>query len=195
MGWICPECGFTNAEDVAVCTCGFDHSVFLSADLAEAESNDGEHLVSSHFGVASAAGDVTPAGRSASSSANRAVAEKVRPVRSSFHPPDRITVREVGSWKFSFSPSEEKISIGTDALEPFRLDLAVKDFEEILEKIYEMSGTRKTVRGVELMDKDVLELVEFIVEMIDSKRSKIRPSFSPEDVGIIATIINGKLSQ
>jgi hypothetical protein len=195
MGWVCSECGFMNEEEAGVCTCGFDKSVFLSSDPAEAESEDGGQLGSDPFGDAFSARDVLPASRSALPSVKEAVTEKLRGRRSSFHPSDRITVKEIGTWKFSFSPSEGRISIGTAALEPFRLDLTVEDFEEILESVYEVTGTRKTFHSLEIMDKDVLELIEFIGEMIDAKRSKTKPSFSPEDVGAITALVNSKLSQ
>ncbi|MEJ2695691.1 MAG: hypothetical protein P8013_03495 [Candidatus Sulfobium sp.] len=192
MGWICPECGFTNVEDAALCTCGFDRSVFISSDPAEAESADEERLGVDPFGDSFSVPDIPSA--SPSSSVKRAIAEKPRARRSSFHPSDRVTLKEVGTWKFSFSPSEGKISIGTAALDPFRLHLAVEDLEEILESVYEMTGTEKTLRGLKLPDMAVLEIVEFVSEMIDAKRSKIKPPFSPEDVTAIAALINGKLS-
>lgn len=195
MGWICPECGYVNAEDVAVCTCGFDQSVFLSSNTVEAELADEIEIDIHSIDDAPSAGNTSHAVRSAPSSAKQAVAEKSGSRRSSFHPSDLVTVKEVGSWRFSLSQSDGRISISTAALEPFRLDLSVGDLEDILEAVYKLTNNRKTLRRLELMDKDVLELVEFIGEMIDDKRSKIRPSFSHEDVGVISSLLNGKLSQ
>lgn len=193
MGWTCPECGFMNAEDSVVCTCGFDQSLYLSSHAAEAGAQDG--LGSDPFGAGFSGRDTPAAGSSALSSTKKAIAEKPRTRRASFHPPDRITVKEVGVWKFSFAPSEGKISIWTPALEPFRLDLTLEDFEGVLESVYEVTGMQKTLRGLELKDKDVRELIEFIGDMIDTKRSKISPSFSPEDVGAVTALVNGKLSR
>ncbi len=195
MGWICPECGFMNTVETGVCTCGFDRSVFLSSDLSGAESEGGGRFDSDAFGAASPAGGIFHADLASQSSSRQALEEKPGAKKSAFHSSDRITLREVGRWKFSFSPSDGKISIGTAALEPFRLDLTVEDFEGILDLIYEMTGTQKTFRRLELADKDVLELIDFIGEAIDSKRSKIRPSFSPDDVGVITALVNRKLSQ
>ncbi|MEJ2683514.1 MAG: hypothetical protein P8Z71_03845 [Candidatus Sulfobium sp.] len=195
MGWTCPECGFMNAENAVICTCGFDQSVFLSSDSVEAEPENGGGSGNHLFETALPAGDILPAGHSGPSSAEKAVAEKPRTRPSSFHPSDRIMLKEVGHWKVSFSPSERRISIGTAALEPFRLDLTPEDFEEILESVCEITGTRKTLRSLELMDKDVLELIEFVTEMIEAKKSRIRPSFSPQDVDAITALVNSKLSQ
>ncbi len=195
MGWICPECGFMNKVETGVCTCGFDRSVFLSSDLSGAESAGGGQFAIEPFGAASPAGDIFHADLSSQASSKQALEEKPGAKRSSFHPSDRITLREVGRWKFSFSPSDGRISIGTAALEPFRLDLTVEDIEGILDSVYEMTGTQKTVRRLELADKDVLELIDFIGEAIDAKRSKIRPSFSPDDVVVITELVNRKLSQ
>lgn len=195
MGWTCPECGFMNAEDTVVCTCGFDQSVFLSPDSDEEGLEEAIQISKDPLDAALSVRNILSSTRSAPSSERKAVAEKPRTMKSSFHPSDRITLKEVGSWSFSFSPSENKISVGTAALDPFRLDFSVEDIEEILEAVYEMTGKRKTLRTLELVDGDVQELVDFIGEMIDSKRSKIRPSFSPEDISVIAALINGKLSQ
>jgi hypothetical protein len=187
MGWICPECGFMNTVETAVCTCGFDRSVFLS-------SEGGGQFDGDQFVAASPAGDIFHADLSPQASSKQAP-EGTLAKKSTFHSSDRITLREVGRWKFFFSPSDGRISIGTAALEPFRLDLTVEDFEGILDSVYEVTGTQKTVRRLELADRDVLEIIDFIGEAIDAKRSKIRPSFSPDDVGVITALVNRKLSQ
>lgn len=194
MGWICPECGLMNAGEDTTCSCGFDQAVFLSSGPAAAEPENGGRLGNNPFEETISVQDIA-GGVTVKSSGKKTVAEPPRTKRSSFHPSDQITLKEIGTWRFSLSPSEKKISIGTAALEPFRLDLTVEDMENILEAVYEVTGTRKTLRSLELMDKDILELIEFIVEMTDAKRSKIRPSFSPEDMGAIAALVNGKLSQ
>lgn len=194
MGWTCPECGFMNAEEAPVCTCGFEQSGFLSADCVEAEPENGEGAASHIFETTISAEEILSARPSGPSSAEKAVAEKPRTRQSSFHPPDRVMLKEVGHWKISFSPGERRISIGTAALDPFRLDLTIEDFEEILETVCEIAGTRKTLRSLELADKDVLELIEFVTEMVEAKKSRMRPSFSPEDVNAITSLVNSKLS-
>lgn len=196
MGWTCPECGYVNAGDVRVCTCGFDQSAFLSPEPVEAELPEAVEIDDLDFGVSISGRSAKTAASSTPTVATKAAAEKQpEKMLSSFRPSDRVTVKEVGAWRFSFSPSDEKICIGTSALDPFRLELAVGDLEEILESIYKLKGSSKTLRSLELLDKDVLELLEFIGEMIEDKRSKIRPSFSHEDVGIITSLLNRKLSK
>ena len=196
MGWTCPECGFMNAGEASVCTCGFDRSEFLSPEPVEAELAEALEIDDYPFDISLSGGNTPASVRSAPASAKKAVAGKQPDTKhSSFRPSDRVTLREVGAWRFSFSPSDGRISIGTAALEPFQLELAVDDLEAILEAVYKLAGKGKTFRNLELPEKDVLELVEFIGEMIDDKRSKIRPSFSQEDIGIITSLVNRKLSE
>lgn len=196
MGWTCPECGSMNAGEASVCTCGFDRSEFLSPEPVEAELAEALEIDDYPFDISLSDVNTPAAVRSAPTSVKKAVAEKQPETKhSSFHSSDGVTLREVGAWHFSFSPSGGKISIGTAALEPFQLEIAVGDLEAILEAAYKLMGKGKTFRNLELLDKDVLELVEFIGEMIDAKRSKIRPSFSQEDISVITSLVNRKLSE
>lgn len=195
MGWTCPECGAKNTGDLYVCACGFDQSSYLASDPVEAELAEDLEVDDYLLDAAFSAGNISSPSSPASSVAKKAVAEKQGIRRSPLDASDRVTVKEVGPWKFSFSPSEGRISIGTAALEPFRLDVSVQDIEDILESVYRVTGKRKTLRSLELMDKDVMELLEYIGEIVDAKRSKIRTSFSQEDVGAITALVNSKLSQ
>jgi hypothetical protein len=195
MGWTCPECGAKNTGDLYVCACGFDQSSYLASDPVEAELAEDLDVDDYLLDAAFSAGNISSSASPASSVTKKAVAEKQGARRSSLNPSDRIIVKEVGPWEFSFSPSEGRISIGTEALKPFRLDVTVRDIEDILEAVYGLTGKRKTLRSLELTNEDVMELLQYVGEIVEAKRSKIKTSFSQEDVGAITALVNSKLSQ
>jgi len=72
--------------------------------------------------------------------------------------------------------------------------MTIGEMQEVLDKVYELSGMAKTLRSLEMGEKDMLELIDFIGEMIDAKKSKIRPSFLPEELEAIKGLVNAKLS-
>lgn len=200
MGWTCPECGSMNTGDLYVCKCGFDQASYLVSAPLEAELAEDAEIDDYLFDAAFSPGNASSSGGPVPSATKKAVAAK-REIKlsssdsSDSDSSDRVTVKEVGPWRFSFSPSDGRISIGTAALEPFRLDVTVQDIEDILESVYKMTGKRKTLRSLELMDKDVAELLEYVSEIVDAKRSKVRTSFSQEDVGAITALVNSRLSR
>lgn len=184
MSWTCPECGFKNAEESRLCVCGYQADEFTPAKGADWESP----------GIALRKGK-TPPGESPG--------HKHRPKNAKAESPDRaaqgkdttrdeITVKEVESWKFSYSEPDQCIYVGTPALHPFRLRLSMDDLEELLEFMYEHLKTGKSLKKVTLEGRIVREIVEMVEEILESKRARIKLTFSESELAKIAEIINGQ---
>ncbi len=193
MGWICPECGLINKGEASECGCGFQ-SVFLISEPSDFVPGHEEGAGKKAFDIDLSMRNIFPEGGADPAPPETTDVEELplkRDIRTS---DEAVTVKEIGAWKFSFSPSEGQVSIGTPALDPFCLRMTIGEMQEVLDKVYELSGMAKTLRSLEMGEKDMLELIDFIGEMIDAKKSKIRPSFLPEELEAIKGLVNAKLS-
>lgn len=182
MSWTCPECGFKNTDESRLCVCGYQADEFTPTEGAGWESP----------GIAL---------RKAKSSSAESSGAKHRPKNMRSPAPareaqgegsvsDEITVKEVESWKFSFSESDQCIYVGTPALHPFRLRLSMDDLEELLEFMYEHLKTGKSLRKVALEARAIREIIEMVEEIVEAKRAQIKLSFSNSELEKIAEIIN-----
>ena len=102
-------------------------------------------------------------------------------------------IKEIDSWKFSFSPVDNCVYLGTPALQSFRLKLTLTDLEELLEFMYRTTGQEKTTRKLTLSEKEISELIDKVHTMIEEKKSKIVVQFSDDELQAITGLINTKL--
>jgi len=108
-----------------------------------------------------------------------------------FPPSGEVTIKEIDSWTFSFSESDDCIYAGTPALYPFRLKLGHDDLEELLEFLTKETGRVKKVPQVS--GRDVRDVVEMVDEIIEEKKASVKITFSQVELAKIAAIINEKL--
>ncbi|UCD35079.1 MAG: hypothetical protein JSU90_12440 [Nitrospiraceae bacterium] len=117
-----------------------------------------------------------------------------RPRHSKSHAPDEDEViREIDSWRFSYSEEDESICLGTPALKSFRLLLNADTLEELLEYLYARTGREKTLRRLELNEGDLADLVHTIQRITEEKRSKISLAFDSDELRKIEALVSLKL--
>ena len=106
---------------------------------------------------------------------------------------EKLVMKEIDKWIFSFSPVDDCIYLGTPALQSFELKLTLNDLEELLEFMYHKTGQEKTTRKLKLSVKEINELIDQVHTMIEDKKSKITVNFSEEEIQKISGLINMKL--
>jgi len=182
MSWTCPECGFKNADESRLCVCGYQTDEFTPAKGGDWESS----------GLALKKGKPPVADSSAHKPRPKSIKSGVpdRAPQGKDASGDEMTVREMESWKFSYSDPDRCIYVGTPALHPFRLRLSMDDLEELLEFMYEHLKTGKSLKKVTLEARAVREIVEMVEEIIEAKRAQMKLTFSDSELGKIAEIIN-----
>ena len=102
-------------------------------------------------------------------------------------------VKEIDSWKFIFSPLDDCIYLGTQALQSFKLKLTLNDLEELLEFMYHKTGQEKTMRKLKLSVKEITDLIDKVHTMVEEKKSKTIIKFSDDELKKISELINTKL--
>jgi len=165
----CPSCGHDHFDPERQCTCGYqaDESFMIESFIAKSEKKD--------------------------SKGNGADALK-NPVKSPRNRQGKeIVIKEIDSWMISFSPVDNSISLGTPALQSFRLKLQLQDVEELLDILYHMTGQEKTTRKLSLSPEEIQDLMKQMHDMIEEKRSKMKVTFSEGELNGMSDIINNKL--
>lgn len=107
----------------------------------------------------------------------------------------QTVIKEIDSWIFTFSQEENCINLGTPALKAFTLKLNVEDLEELLESVYRVTGTQKTIKKLQLSVEALPDLIEEISKLIEEKRSKVSIKFDKVELQGIAQMINKKLAE
>ncbi|HAM50412.1 MAG TPA: hypothetical protein DCP92_06845 [Nitrospiraceae bacterium] len=107
--------------------------------------------------------------------------------------PHEEVIKQIDSWLFTFSSADNSISIGTPALQSFRLKIALEDLEDLLEFLYQKTGKEKTTRKISLATTDIVGVIERVDRMIEEKRSKVFLNFTSDDLQDIADFINLQL--
>jgi hypothetical protein len=106
---------------------------------------------------------------------------------------DGHVIKEINSWVFTFSQGDNCITLGTPALQSFRLPLTAEDLEGLLEYLYRATGKDKTIRKLQVADQALPYLIERIHTLIEQKKSKLTLTFEKSDLQEIAALINRTL--
>jgi hypothetical protein len=107
--------------------------------------------------------------------------------------PIEEVIKEIDSWKFTFSGADNCVCLGTPALQSFRLKLAPQDLEDLLEFLYQKTGNEKTTRKCRLSTEEIAEVIDTVNRMIEEKRSKLALKLNGNELQAIADLINVKL--
>jgi len=164
----CPSCGSHDYIDDKTCVCGYHSDDSFSETVASIS-----------------------AGLSNDKIKGKVLKKMARTDNSRYG--DEILIKEMDSWSFTFSAKEKCISIGTPALQSFRLRIGLDDLEDLLEKIYQCSGEGKTLRKLSLNADEMPELIQRVSKKIEEKRRKIAVNFSDDELQEINEFINAKL--
>jgi len=191
MSWKCPTCGRQNYETFKNCVCGHyvDESVIITYGMAESQDIAAE---SEQF--LDMPPDDTDNHISSSQKALRNYHVKVldrSDVKSNIHLEE--VVKEIDSWKFTFSNADSCICIGTPALQSFRLKLALQDLEDLLEFMYQKTGKEKTMRKCRLSTEATEDVIDKVNRMIEEKKSKVAFKLTNDELQEIADLISMKL--
>jgi len=106
---------------------------------------------------------------------------------------DEKPIKEIDSWLFTFSQRDGCVSIGTPALQSFRLKISVEDLEDMLEVLYQETGSEKTIRRLNLSAADIIGVIDKVDRLIDEKKSKVSIRFTSDDLQEITDFINVQL--
>jgi hypothetical protein len=188
MSWKCPTCGFQNYETFNNCVCGYrtddvslvKHEPMSSQDVSEdgvlcpdiSPNCIGEHNPSLQEPLGTQ--ELHPLGRPDSLSTM----------------PHEALIKEIDSWLFTFSSVDGCISIGTPALQFFRLKVTLEDLEDLLEFLYRKTGSEKTIRKIGLEPTDIVEIIDRVSRMIEEKKSKVCLNFTNDELQEIVDIVN-----
>ena len=168
-GMACPSCGHDGFNQEQQCSCGYqaDESFMIESFIMKSEKKDTK-LTN-----------------------EKSLKNVVKPTKGK--PANEVVIKEVDSWIISFSPADNSISLGTPALQSFRLKLQLDDIEELLDILYHMTGQEKTTRKLSLSSDDINELINKAYSMIEEKKSKMTIKFSENELHSMADMINTKL--
>jgi len=106
---------------------------------------------------------------------------------------DDEAIKEIDSWLFTFSRRDGCISIGTPALQSFRLKISVEDLEDMLGFLYQKTGNEKTIRRLNLSAADIIGVIDKVDRLIDEKKSKVSIKFTSDELQEITDFINVQL--
>ena len=161
----CPSCGRQEFDLEEQCECGFTDQSII-AELEKKYSHKTESKLNNNMGK------LTP---------NKKTKKQI--------------IKEIDSWAFTFSPEENCIHLSTPALKTFKLKIILEDLEELLEFVYRISDSKKTIRELQLSDEALHDLIKEINRLIEEKRSKISIEFDKGELQGISELINKKLKQ
>jgi hypothetical protein len=164
----CPSCGSRDYIDEMTCVCGYHSDDSFSETIASISAGLSNERIKGK------------------------VLKKLARTDSSRYG-DEILIKEIDSWTFTYSEKEKNISIGTPALQSFRLRIELEDLENILEHIYKCSGEGKTLRKLQLNADEMPEVIDRISKTIEEKRRKIAVKFSDNEIQEIMELINSRL--
>jgi hypothetical protein len=106
---------------------------------------------------------------------------------------DEEVIKEIDSWLLTFSRRDGCISIGTPALQSFRLKISVEDLEDMLEVLYQKTGNENTIRRLNLSAADIIGVIDEVDRLIDEKKSKVSIKFTSDELQEITAFINVQL--
>jgi hypothetical protein len=191
MSWKCPSCGRQNQENYNNCACGYsgNGSVLIKQELTDYQRVSEESKQYSDI-PSDCTIDQTPSLQVPPNSHDVQATESHDSPSSM---PDEEVIKEIGSWLFTFSHRDCCISIGTPALQSFRLKISVGDLEDLLEFLYQKAGNEKTIRKINLSATDIIGVIDKVDRLIDEKKSKVSIKFTSEELQKITDFINLQL--
>jgi len=164
----CPSCGSRDYIDNKTCVCGYHSDDSFSDTVASiSEGLDNEKIKGK-------------------------VLKNLARIQSNRYG-DEILIKEIDSWAFTYSEKEKSISIGTPALQSFRLKIGLDELEDLLEHVYQCSGEGKTLRKLQLTTDELPEVIDRVSKKIEEKRRKIAVKFSDDEMQEIMEFINSRL--
>jgi len=191
MSWKCPSCGRENHDPFINCECGQSSK---GGVLVKEELKDYQHTSEG----AEQSVDI-PSGRKndqtqslQSPSESHDVQLKDNNDAFSYRYDDEA-IKEIDSWLFTFSRRDGCISIGTPALQSFRLKISVEDLEDMLGFLYQKTGNEKTIRRLNLSAADIIGVIDKVDRLIDEKKSKVSIKFTSDELQEITDFINVQL--
>jgi len=191
MSWKCPSCGRENHDPFINCECGQSSK---GGVLVKEELKDYQHAsegVEQSLDIPSGCtSDQTQSSQSPSESHD--VQLKDNNDAFSYRYDDEV-IKEIDSWLFTFSRRDGYISIGTPALQSFRLKISVQDLEDMLESLYQKTGNEKTIRRINLSAADIIGVIDKVDRLIDEKKSKVSINFTGDELQEITDFINVQL--
>jgi hypothetical protein len=174
----CPSCGRHNDDPEKQCECGFIND---SVVLAELENKSSDVVKSKSL-------------RNIDAPKNSNAPKNNSPQKNNSHSKG-VVIKEIDSWAFTFSPEDNCIHLGTPALKEFKLTLALEDVEELLENVYQVTDSQKTIRNLQLSGEALADLIEEVHRLIEEKRSKVPIKFDKAELNGLAELINKKLAE
>ncbi len=191
MSWKCPTCGRQNYETFNNCSCGYfgKESVLIQDGLIDGQVvlKEGEQF----FEFApDYAGDNVPLAQVASESHDLKVIGM--PDADGDMPLEEL-IKEIDSWVFTFSGADNCVSMGTPALQSFRLKISLEDLEDLLEFLYRKTGKEKTMRKSRISAEAIADVIDKVNRMVEEKRSKAALKLNNDELQEIVDLINVKL--
>jgi len=191
MSWKCPSCGRENHDPFINCECGQSSrgGVLVKQELKDYQQAS-EGVEESVDILSGCTNDQTQSLLSLSESHD----VQPRDNNDDFsHRYDEEVLKAIDSWLFTLSRRDGCISIGTPALQSFRLKISVEDLEEMLEFLYQKTGNEKTIRRLNLSAADIIGVIDKVDRLIDEKKSKISIKFNSDELQEITDFINVQL--
>jgi len=159
----CPSCGHPDFDPDKQCTCGYhDHESFVVEFDGAKKETMRERMM-----------------KNTNMSKIHETAEE-------------LFIKEIDSWVFSFSQTDNCMYLGTPALKSFRLKINLNDLEELLKFMYEKTGKEETNGKLLISVSEIPNLVEIINRLIEEKRSKVKLKFSSDEIKEVVDFINIK---
>jgi len=191
MSWKCPLCGQENQETYNKCACGYsgNGAVLIKEELEHYQPVSEESVQYFHI-PSDCTIDQTPSLQEPPKSRD-VQAQESHDSKSSA--PDEEVIKEIDSWLFTFSRGDGCISIGTPALQSFKLKISLEDLEDLLEFLYQKTDNEKTIRKLNLSAADIIGVIDKVDRLIDEKKSKVSIKFTSDELQEITDFINVQL--
>lgn len=191
MPWKCPSCGRENHDPFNNCECGQSSK---GGVLVKQELKDYQHVLEGvEQSVDIPSGCTNDQNRSLQRPPESHDVQSRDNEDSLCYMYDEEVIKEIDSWTFTFSRRDGCISIGTPALQAFRLKISVEDLEDMLEVVYQKTDSEKTIRRLNLSAADIIGVIDKVDRLIDEKKSKISIKFTGDDLQEITDFINVQL--
>jgi hypothetical protein len=191
MSWKCPSCGRENHDPFINCECGQSSK---GGVLVKQELKDYQHAAEGDEQTVDITSGCTNDQTRSLQSPPESYDVQDKDDKDSFsYLYDEEVIKEIDSWLFTFSRRDGSISIGTPALQSFRLKISVEDLEDMLEFLYQKTGNEKTIRRLNLSAADIIGVIDKVDRLIDEKKSKVSINFTSDELQEITNFINVQL--